>query len=431
MGDTQPTMTEPNLDLSTTPPPSAEPKGAAEEKPAPEAALSLEAPAPVPAVAVSQAEATVKLDREQQRRIDDMVQAYLDAVTAMDSHEPAFTARVNDINKLGDEDIRAAASVSNRLLDKPIANKSQSGVSPGSNVSKSLLALRRTVEDLDPQRHGDLLSPRRFLGVIPRGGKVTDYFRRYQSSQSHINAIIVSLYDGQDELRRDNASIEQEKHNLWAIMGKLRQYDYLAEQLDRALGQRIAEIEATDAERANMLKQDLLFPVRQKRQDLLTQLAVSVQGYLALDLIRRNNVELIKGVDRATTTTVSALRTAVIVAQALANQKLVLDQISALNETTGALIESTTDMLHQQTTKVSEQASSATVDVARLQKAFANIYATMDEIDSFKIKALDNMEQTINALNTEIDKSRAYVERMRAEQAQSARLEEPVKPAKR
>ena len=78
----------------------------------------------------------------------------------------------------------------------------------------------------------------------------------------------------------------------------------------------------------------MLFSVRQKHQDLLTQLAVSVQGYLALDLIRRNNVELIKGVQRATTTTVSALRTAVIVAQALADQKLVLDQITALNTTT-------------------------------------------------------------------------------------------------
>ena len=78
----------------------------------------------------------------------------------------------------------------------------------------------------------------------------------------------------------------------------------------------------------------MLFSVRQKHQDLLTQLAVSVQGYLALDVIRRNNLELIKGVDRATTTTVSALRTAVIVAQALADQKLVLDQITALNTTT-------------------------------------------------------------------------------------------------
>ncbi len=45
----------------------------------------------------------------------------------------------------------------------------------------------------------------------------------------------------------------------------------------------------------------------------MTQLAVAVQGYMALDLIRRNNLELIRGVDRAQTTTVAALRTAVIV----------------------------------------------------------------------------------------------------------------------
>src|SRR6476469_2847127 len=99
----------------------------------------------------------------------------------------------------------------------------------------------------------------------------------------------------------------------------------------------------------------------------MTQLAVSVQGYLALDLIRRNNVELIKGVDRAKTTTVSALRTAVIVAQALSDQKLVLDQITALNSTTGNLIESTSQMLRQQSTAISEQAASSTVDLQKLQ----------------------------------------------------------------
>ena len=107
----------------------------------------------------------------------------------------------------------------------------------------------------------------------------------------------------------------------------------------------------------------MLFSIRQKNQDLLTQLAVSVQGYLALDVIRRNNIELIKGVQRATTTTISALRTAVIVAQALADQKLVLDQITALNTTTSNLIESTSEMLHQQSGKINEQAASSTVEL--------------------------------------------------------------------
>ena len=415
-------MTEPSLDLSKTAPVAApEPAPTEPQRPTGQTTtgtLTLEPPEAVAAVPARDAVEAVKLDPAQTQRLDQMVSTYLDAVTSLDTHGEDFTNRVNDIAKLGDDDIRASAQVSNRLLDKPMAAMAQGGISQTGAITKSLLSLRRTVEDLDPQKQGDLLSPRRLLGVIPFGDRLADYFHKYQSSQTHINQIIVSLYDGQDELR-DNADIEQEKVNLWTTMGRLRQYAYLAEQLDKGLTDKIAQIEATDPDRAKLLKDDLLFPVRQKRQDLLTQLAVSVQGYLALDLIRRNNVELIKGVDRATTTTVSALRTAVIVAQALSDQKLVLDQITALNETTGQLIESTSEMLKDQSGKISEQASSATIDLARLQKAFANIYTTMDEIDTFKVKALGNMEKTINALETEIDKSRSYVNRVRAQEGQS------------
>jgi uncharacterized protein YaaN involved in tellurite resistance len=283
--------------------------------------------------------------------------------------------------------------------------------------------LRRQVEALDPTKQGDLFSPDRLLGIIPFGNKLRDYFDKYRSSQTQINAIITALYHGQDELQRDNAAIEQEKINLWAIMGRLRQYAYLAEQLDAALSEKIAGLEATDPERAKVLKQDMLFNVRQKHQDLLTQLAVSVQGYLALDLIRRNNLELIKGVQRATTTTISALRTAVIVAQALADQKLVLDQITALNATTSDLIESTSVMLKDQSGQIAKQASSSTIEVDKLKAAFTNIYATMDEIDTFKLAALDNMEKTVTALSTEIAKSQTYIDRARAAEGPTSSID--------
>ena len=287
----------------------------------------------------------------------------------------------------------------------------------GTDVSKALIALRRTVEDLDPSRHGDLLAPRRLFGLLPFGSRLRDYFARYQSSQGHLNAIVKSLQGGQAELERDNADIEQEKANLWALMGRLRQYIYLGQRLDTALASRIDAIETTDADRARVLREDLLFPVRQRVQDLLTQLAVGVQGYLALDLIRRNNGELIKGVDRATTTTVSALRTAIIVAQALVDQKLVLDQITVLNTTTGRLIESTSEMLRQQSGAINEQAASSTIELAKLQAAFDNIYAAIDEVDAFKIKALDSMSKTIDALSAEVSKSHAQLERAAARDA--------------
>jgi uncharacterized protein YaaN involved in tellurite resistance len=308
--------------------------------------------------------------------------------------------------------LNPAAQVSNRLLDKPAAAMSSGVLDPTSQVANSLVKLRRTVEDLDPAKQGLLGGAgRRILGVIPFGNSLRDYFHKYESSQHNINSIIQSLYSGQDELRKDNASIEQEKTNLWAIMQRLQQYDYMAKKLDAAVSQQVATVQPTDPARAKQLQDDVLFYVRQKDQDILTQLAVSVQGYLALDVIRRNNVELIKGVDRATTTTVSALRTAVIVAQALANQKLVLDQITALNTTTGNLIESTSELLRSQSAQIGEQAATSTIKLEQLQKAFDNVYATIDQIDTYKVQALDNMKKTVDALSTQVTKAQTYLER--------------------
>ncbi|WP_197422079.1 toxic anion resistance protein, partial [Sphingomonas sp. CCH9-H8] len=154
-----------------------------------------------------------------------------------------------------------------------------------------------------------------------------------------------------------------------------------------------------------------LFYTRQRTQDLLTQMAVTVQGYLALDLVKKNNVELVKGVDRASTTTVGALRTAVTVAQALTAQRLVLDQITALNTTTANIIDSTGKLLKDNTGRIHEQAASATIPIETLQRAFQNIYDTMDAIDTFKVKALDNMKTTVNVLSTEVEKSKGYIAR--------------------
>ena len=149
-------------------------------------------------------------------------------------------------------------------------------------------------------------------------------------------------------------------------------------------------------------------------------MAVTVQGYLALDLVKKNNVELVKGVDRASTTTVSALRTAVTVAQALANQKLVLDQITALNTTTANIIDSTGKLLRSQTAQIHEQAAASTIPLETLQRAFQNIYDTMDAIDSFKLKALDSMKTTVTTLGHEVEKSKGYI--ARAEGAQNPQL---------
>jgi len=377
-------------------------------------ALALVPPAAVATITDDQAAAQAQqIDPAAKKQIDATVAQYVTTLMSADPHSPAFDQQLNAVHNMGDADIRASAAVSNRLLQRPAAAMSSGPFDPKSQISTSLVKLRRTVEDLDPTQQG-LFGKKHLWGTLPFGNTLRDYFHKYESGQKNCDAIIQSLYSGQDELQKDNASLEQEKANIWAIKGRLEQYIYMASSLDTQVSTKIDGLQSSDPDRAKELQTDVLFYVRQKRQDLLTQLAVNTQGYLAMDLVEKNNRELIKGVDRATTTTVSALRTAIIVAQALNNQRLVLNQINALNTTTSNLIESTSEMLKQQSDQVYQQAADSTIQLDKLQAAFDNIYSSIDAIDTYKVQALGNMQKTVDALSAEIDKAQSYLERAHA-----------------
>lgn len=372
-------------------------------------ALVLDPPAPVAVIEDQQAVQAVPVNSAAQAKIDEKAKAFVADLTSVDMRSPAFTEKVNSIILMGDSDIRRSSDVSNRMLQRPAAKLDDS--SPQGKVAKTLVDLRNTVTDLDPHR-ADLTGVKKLLKWLPGGNKIDHYFAKYQSAQSHLDAIIRSLASGQDELRKDNASIDVERTNMWNTMQKLGEYNQLATALDAEVQRMVAELQAAgNTEDANTMQSDVLFAVRQRRQDIATQMAVSVQGYLALDLVRKNNQELIRGVDRAQTTTVSALRTAVITSQALAQQKLVLDQISSLNATTSSMIEATSAQLKTQGVAIQEQAASSTIEIDKLEKAFDNVFQAMDAIDTFRIQSAQSMQQTIGALQTQIERSKPYVER--------------------
>ncbi|NNC71959.1 MAG: toxic anion resistance protein [Sphingomonadaceae bacterium] len=387
-----------------------------------ETSLSLDAPDPVPVVTAEKAMGLVPVDPEKQAKLDAKVENFIAELIAEDANSPAFGAKVDQITSMGRKEIVAAAGQSNRFLDRPVRSMDEN-----SEIGSDLAELRRTVEDLDPGTRGNLTGPRRLFGIIPWGNKLRNYFDSYKSAQSHIAEILKRLASGKDELIKDNAAIAVERQNLWDAMGKLEQMIHVAKALDAKLEDKALELETSDPEKSKAIKETALFYIRQRTQDLLTQMAVSVQGYLALDLVKKNNVELIKGVDRASTTTVGALRTAVTVAQAMTNQRLVLGQITALNETTANMIDSTGEMLKTQTGQIHKQAAESTIPLETLQRAFQNIYDTMDEIDRFKLEALGSMKQTVTTLESEVERSKGYIARAEgAEQSQAQPLLEAI-----
>ncbi len=386
--------------------------------------LVLVPPAAVPAVGPAQASTMMPISEARSIELADRAKSFVASLDGMDPRAPEFAKKVGDVSTIGRDDIRSAAAVTNRMLERPVAALEAARgrgdeADPQRRVAATLIDLRLTIEELDPSK-ADEGGLRKFLrDLIPFRKQLQTYFARYASAQTHLDKIIRSLQNGQDSLLKDNAAVEGEKARLWETMNRLQEYAVLTGALDAALADRIAEVRVTDAAKADALTSDLLFEVRQKHQDLLTQLAVSAQGYLALDVVRKNNVELVKGVERATTTTISALRTAVIVAQALANQRLVLDQISALNTTTSNLIVATSQMLKQQSGEIAEQATSATVSLDSLETAFQNIYDTIDALDGYKVKAVETMAQTVSALQTRLAGATDYLERAKPDGAGS------------
>jgi len=377
-------------------------------------------PAPLTVIEPETAGGMVQVDAKLVPELDAQVEQFIADTLTLDKNSAGFKERVESIHRMGNADVVKAASVSNRMLERPVRLMKDGLFSEGSVIGKGLLDLRRKVEELNPARQGDLFQPRKILGLIPFGSKIEDYFDKYHSAQSHLNTILDSLADGKDELMRDNAAIELEKVALWETMQRLEQYIYIGKRLDAKLTERISEIETNDPEKARVVKEELLFYTRQKVTDLLTQQAVSVQGYLALDMIRKNNLELSKGVDRASTTTISALRTAVMVAQALTNQKLVLEQIKALNSTTEDMIVATSELLKTQSAEIHQQASGSMIGVEKLQQAFDNVFATMDMISDYKVQALDNMKLTVDALTGQVERAQKYVDQVREGEAREA-----------
>ena len=383
-----------------------------------ETKLKLDPPEALNPIAPAEAAGLVPLKTEETTGLDKRVAQFVEELAALDANSPEFGKKVDQLTAMGRKEIAEAAGASNRFLDRPVK-----AIDKDTGIGADLTELRRTVEALDPKGAS---KPRKLLGIIPFGNTVDRYFDKYRSSQTHISRILGSLANGKDELLMDNAAIDTERAGLWKTMHKLEQMVHISKSLDKQLEDKAAELDATDPAKAKAIRESALFYTRQRTTDLLTQTAVTVQGYLALDLVKKNNVELVKGVDRASTTTVSALRTAVTVAQAMTNQKLVLQQITALNTTTAGMIDSTGEMLRTQTGAIHEQAASSTIPLETLQRAFQNIYETMDQIDRFKLQALDNMKQTVNTLSSEVEKSKGYI--ARAEGVNQAKLEGATSP---
>ncbi len=300
------------------------------------------------------------------------------------------------------------------MLKQPVA-KLYKSTNEGGEVANALVDLKVTVEELDPGKFD--FEPgwlTRSMGLLPLvGTPLKRYFSRYESASTMMDAIIRSLKMGREQLMRDNVTLDDDQNAMRLLNEKLGKAIKLGELIDQKLSAKI-ERELTPGDpRQTFVQTEWLFPLRQRIQDLQQQLVVNQQGILAIEMIIRNNVELARGVDRAVNVTVSALQVAVTLALALANQKIVLSKVQAVNETTDKLIAETAKNLRTQGAEIHKMAAGTQLNIETLKTAFADIRAALEDVAKFRQEALPRMAQAIvelDKLSAEAGKSIANIE---------------------
>lgn len=296
-----------------------------------------------------------------------------------------------------------------QMLKQPIAKLYQEA-DEGGPVGNALIDLKMKVEELDPgQFDFEAGWLTRSLGRLPFvGTPLKRYFSKYETASTALDAIIRSLRIGREQLNRDSVTLAGDQKTLRGLNTRLEGAIKLGQLVDGKLSAKLAsELTPGDA-RHEFVQTEWLFPLRQRIQDLQQQLAVNQQAVLAIEMIIRNNSELVRGVDRAINVTVSALQVAVTLALALANQKVVLSKVQAVNETTDRLIAGTAERLRTQGAEIHKLAAGTQLDMETLKKAFADIRAAIDDVARFRQEALPQMAQTIvelDRLTSEADRT--------------------------
>lgn len=318
------------------------------------------------------------------------------------------------LDNFGMDDMSKSAS-RNEMLATRFVDLSKGG-KDADNIGDKLAELDRQMKDLDPSKVD--FAKKGVLGNILN--PVRKYFEKYEKAEVAISNIIKSLDNSAKVLQNDNVTLLNEENYLREVTNKLLADIELGKNMDQSIEAQIqqAEINGVSPDKIAYVREEILFPLRQRIMDMQQMIVVNQQGIVSLNVIRRNNKELIRGVNRAKNVTVSALRTGVMVASALYDQKLVMDKINILNETTENIIETTSHMLKEQGSEIQKHSAEAMISPDVLKASFAEALQAIEDVSTYKQKALPKMKETINMFSDMADEGQKVVEKIETTNSQ-------------
>ena len=360
-------------------------------------------------------EAKLAVSDRQKEATGNAMEKQADAIMSIDLSDMQSRDKARQaIEQLGAGTTALSASQSRMTASsiKSIAEEGAGGKEIATNLSDLAIRMRK----LDPSKidfaRKGLLS--KFHDPVEK------YFEQFKSAREEIESVMVSLKRGRDTLAADNVELERQEVSLVKDSQTLAKELDMANQLEVALNDAIdrAEEEGVDPEQVRFVRQEILFPLEQKRQDLQTLLAVNQQGIVAMSVLRENNRALMTNIDRTSQISLRALDTGVMIQRALHDQQAQMEKVKMVGEVTESIIRGNAEALRTQGAEIQRQSTEAMIDPAVIKESFEQVFAALEEGDAYREAAIPRMQATIAELQALTDKGQERLNRL----AQSGRL---------
>lgn len=348
------------------------------------------------------------LKDEDFNEMDKDVDLVVSDIMKADLHSQRLKDIVASIETMGQDVARRNAAAHKRLLDRPLRYLKGEASDPTLKVLEQLDSLRGMAIKLNPKESQGYKN-NRFLGFsLPfnLGKKADNVMQNFRNSQDQLNDISENLRAGREELEADNIAMEDERTEQFARLSEHEQNAYIAASLYVKLKKRVETIRTTEPLRASAIEHELMYPLGQKRLDFLQDMAVAMNSYMSYQTIIMNNRELIRGVNRALSTTMQALTDAVIQSQMLDRQERTQASLQALNQTASDIILANAHRNEIQGLAIAKASSQATLDVKALSETMESIVRTVEGIQNHRKASLEVMEQNAEMLQSLVQRGK-------------------------
>lgn len=301
------------------------------------------------------------------------------------------------------------STIKNTLTSVSMKEFSAAGNS-SSQVAEDLMKLEKAIKDIDPS--GVDFSRKGFLGRF--FNPVKSYLIKYESADKLINSILESLEKGKNTLKNDNVTFEIEEQSLKNITKQLNKEIQIGLYMDESIEKQInnAEVNNISEDKIKFIKNEVLFPIRQRIMDMQSMAVVNQQAILSIEIITSSNKELIRGVNRTKTVTLSAMRTSFMVLQALNNQKNVIDKKKLADDAVNELIKTTSNMLKQQGADIQKMSTNTTLSIETMKQALEISVDVIKDTQKFQSDALPKLKESIGSLTNLLNEGNSIIKQI-------------------